>query len=447
MTLNVGTGAQVIVLDEQRPPHFSDEALALRFAERHAGVLRYVAAWGKWLMWKNGQRWCFDDTLNVYDRARHICREAASQANELRIQMAVASAKTVAAVERLARTDRRLAATTDQWDADPWALNTPSGIVDLRTGAVRPARPEDYCTKTTAVAPDGQCPLWKSFLWRITGGSEELIDYLQRILGYSLTGITREHALFFAYGTGANGKSVLISTVAGILAEYHTTAPIETFTASNSDRHPTDLARLRGARLVTASETEEGRPWAEAKIKALTGGDRIAARFMRQDFFEFTPIFKLLIAGNHTPSLRSVDEAIRRRLHLIPFSVTIPIEERDPLLSEKLREEWPGILGWMIEGCRKWQATGLQVPDIVRSATKSYLDKEDAVGSWIDDCCDRDPQSTETSAALWASWLAWARREGEPEGSRKSFSQKLESKGFLSGRTNRGRFFRGLRIR
>ena len=290
-------------------------------------------------------------------------------------------------------------------------------------------------------------PPWKSFLWRITGGSEELIDYLQRILGYSLTGITREHALFFAYGTGANGKSVLISTVAGILAEYHKTAPIETFTASNSDRHPTELARLRGARLVTASETEEGRPWAEAKIKALTGGDNIAARFMRQDFFEFTPSFKLLIAGNHMPSLRSVDEAIRRRLHLIPFSVTIPSAERDPRLSEKLREEWPGILAWMIEGCRKWQETGLQVPEIVRSATKSYLDTEDAVGSWIDDCCDRDPQSTETSAALWASWSAWAKKEGEPEGSRKSFSLKLESKGFRSGRSNKSRFFWGLRIR
>jgi putative DNA primase/helicase len=221
-----------------------------------------------------------------------------------------------------------------------------------------------------------------------------------------------------------------MNTVAGILAEYHKTAPVETFIASNSDRHPTDLARLRGARLVTASETEEGRPWAEAKIKALTGGDSIAARFMRQDFFEFTPIFKLLIAGNHMPSLRSVDEAFRRRLHLIPFSVTIPSAERDPRLSEKLREEWPGILAWMVEGCRKWQAAGLQVPEIVRSTTKSYLDTEDAVGGWIDDCCDCDPKATETSAALWASWSAWAKKEGEAEGSRKGFSQKLEGKGF-----------------
>ena len=345
MNLNVPTGAQVIVLDEQRPPHFSDEALALRFAERHADVLRYVAAWVRWLMW-NGQHWCFDDTLHVFDRVRQICREAASEANEPRIQMAVASAKTVAAVERLARTDRRLAARTDQWDADPWVLNTPGGIVDLRIGAVRPARPEDYCTKTTAVAPDGRMPPMEIFPLahhRRQRRTNRLSATDPWLLAH------RDHArarAVFRYGTGANGKSVLISTVAGILAEYHKTAPIETFTASNSDRHPTDLARLRGARLVTASETEEGRPWAEAKIKALTGGDSIAARFMRQDFFEFTPIFKLLIAGNHMPSLRSVDEAIRRRLHLIPFSVTIPAEERDPISREKSARNglafWPG---------------------------------------------------------------------------------------------------------
>src|SRR5262249_4902153 len=150
-----------------------------------------------------------------------------------------------------------------------------------------------------------------------------------RLLGYALTGLTIEHALFFLYGTGANGKSVLMSTVAGILGSYHRTAPIETFTASTSERHPTDLAGLRGARLVTAVETEEGRRWAESKIKALTGGDRIAARFMRQDFFEFTPQFKLVIAGNHKPGLRSVDEAIRRRFNLVPFTVTIPKAERD----------------------------------------------------------------------------------------------------------------------
>src|SRR5262249_9400947 len=154
------------------------------------------------------------------------------------------------------------------------------------------------------------------------------------------------HALFFLHGLGANGKSVFLNTVSGILGDYHRAAPIETFTASRSDRHPTELAMLRGARLVTATETEEGRHWAEARIKALTGGDPISARFMHQDFFEFIPKFKLMIAGNHKPSLRSVDEAIRRRFNLVPFSVTIPAEERDETLAERLRTEWPGILDW-----------------------------------------------------------------------------------------------------
>jgi putative DNA primase/helicase len=165
---------------------------------------------------------------------------------------------------------------------------------------------------------------WVAFLDRIAGGNVELVDFLQRVAGYSLTGVTREHALFFLYGTGANGKTTFLNAITGALGDYCKNAPIETFTATQSERHPTDLASLRGARLVTAVETEEGRRWAESKIKALTGGDKISARFKRQDFFEYTPQFKLLIAGNHKPGLRWVDEAIRRRLHLIPFTITIP---------------------------------------------------------------------------------------------------------------------------
>ena len=258
--------------------------------------------------------------------ARRICRDASAECNGKKGEKAaLASAKTVSAIERLAKSDRRIAATIDQWDADPWLLNTPDGVVDLRTGTLRAHRASDYMTKITVAGPGGACPIFLRFLDRITGSDPELVAYLRRALGYALTGITREHALFFGYGTGANGKSVLLSTVAGILGDYHKTAPIETFTASNVDRHPTDLAMLRGARLVTATETEEGRQWAESRIKTLTGGDRVSARFMRQDFFEFTPQFKLFIAGNHRPGLRSVDEAIRRRFHLVPFAVTIPL--------------------------------------------------------------------------------------------------------------------------
>jgi putative DNA primase/helicase len=445
MTSNTVLQAQVIPFDTQRAPEFSDEALALSFAERHAGNLRYVAAWGRWLSW-DGRRWRFDDTLHAFDLGRFICREAASRANDPRVQMAVASAETVAAVERLAKADRRLAATTDQWDADSRLLNTPAGIIDLRTGQMRPTQIDDYVTKITTVPPGGDCPTWLRFLRRITNADQVLLAFQRRVCGYALTGITSEHALFFLYGTGGNGKGIFLNTVASILGDYHTTAAIETFTASKTERHPTDLAHLRGARLVTATETEEGRRWAESKIKVLTGGDKIAARFMRGDFFEYVPSFKLIIAGNHRPGLRSVDEAIRRRLHLIPFSVTIPAEERDPELFEKLKAEWPGILSWMIEGCLEWQTSGLQPPDVVRNATAAYLEAEDLIATWIDECCQLDPQAWESRAALFASWSAWATKAGEPSGSRKDFVQNLADRGYHDKRRHAGRGFFGLRI-
>jgi putative DNA primase/helicase len=289
-------------LVDPRPPAFSDDALALRFCDRHEGDLRFVAAWGKWFRW-DGARWRQDDTLYAYDLGRLVCREAAAECNGSgNAKAAIASAKAVAAVERLARADRRTAATIDQWDRDPMLLNTPAGVVDLRTGDMRPHRAEDFMTKITAIAPGGECPLFLAFLDRITRSDREIVAYLQRVFGYALTGLTREHALFFAYGTGANGESVLLSTVAGILGDYHRTAPIETFTAANGERHPTDLAGLRGARLVSATETEEGRRWAESRVKQLTGGDIISARFMRQDFFEFLPAFKLSSPATISPA-------------------------------------------------------------------------------------------------------------------------------------------------
>jgi putative DNA primase/helicase len=252
--------------------------------------------------------------------------------------------------------------------------------------------------------------------------------------------------LFFLYGTGANGKSVLIDTISGILGDYHKTAPIETFTASKTDRHPTDLAGLMGARLVTAIETEEGKGWAESKIKALTGGDKISARFMRQDFFEFTPQFKLIIAGNHKPSLRSVDEAIRRRIHLIPFTVTIPPDERDLELKKKLEAEWPGILQWMIEGCLEWQQLGLTPPKAVVDATDAYLEAEDAISAWIDECCIRDVNAWATSSDLFTSWTAFANGAGEFVGSSKRLRQNLEARGFEPKRKNKARGLQGIMI-
>jgi putative DNA primase/helicase len=432
--------------DPIRPPEFSDDALALRFAEKHKNGLRYIAKWSRWMMW-DGTRWKDDDTLLGFDFARRVCREAAAECEKPKVGSAISSAKTVAAVERMGKADRRIAATVDQWDRDDWLLNTPGGTIDLRTFETGPHQPTDYLTKLTAVAPGGDCPTWCKFLDRVTGNNGDLVEFIRRMCGVALTGITRDHALFFLYGLGANGKSVLINAIAGILGDYATSAPVETFTASTHDRHPTELAMLRGARLVTAVETEDGRRWAEARIKALTGGDPIAARFMGQDFFQFTPKFKLVIAGNHKPGLRSVDEAIRRRFNLVPFTITIPPEERDGTLPEKLKAEWPGILQWMLDGCKAWQERGLSAPPVVVEATAAYLEGEDSLAAWIEERCEQRSHLSATSTALFASWVTWASASGELPGALRQFSMKLEARGFEKVKTRDGMRFVGLRLK
>jgi putative DNA primase/helicase len=424
--------------DDCLPPGFTDEALALEFSDQHEDRLRYVAAWGKWMEW-DGTCWQSDKTLRAFDLARVICRRASAECNDRRLAAAIASAKTVAAVERLAKADRRHAATVEQWDCDTWLLNTPDGIVDLRDGAMHPHRPDRHITKITAVAPGGDITQWMKFLNRITDGNLELRAYLQRVAGYCLTGSTKEHALFFGYGTGANGKGTFLNTLTAIMGGYATIAPMETFTASAHERHPTDLAMLRGARLVSAQETEEGRRLAEAKVKAMTGGDPITARFMKQDFFTFTPTFKLFIAGNHKPGLRNVDEAIRRRFNLIPFEVRIPAEERDPDLAQKLQAEWPGILQWMIDGCLAWQRDGLKAPAIVTDATNEYFEAEDAMATWLAERTISGKGWEYSSSDLFRSWRDWAEAAGEQAGSQKRFTQAMNARGFPSVRQPNGR--------
>ena len=433
-------------LKEGRPPQFSEEDLALKFSKLHGDRWRYVAAWGLWLWW-TGTHWAEERTLKTVDLARDLCRRQAmySKASPKRA-VAIASKSTVMAVESLARADRAHAASADEWDVDSWLLNTPAGAIDLHTGQLRANSPDDRCTKITSVAPGGTCDTWLRFLDRVTGRNDSLISYLQRVAGCALTGDTSDHALVFLFGAGAKGKSTIGNVLTGILHTYAAHAPAETFTETQQDRHPADLAMLRGARLVTAIETEDGRRWATARIKSLTGGDPIAARFMRQDFFTFTPQFKLLIAGNHKPGLKNVDEAIRRRMHLIPFTVTIPPEERDAQLPEKLRAEWPGILAWMIEGCLEWQRIGLQRPATVSSATDDYLRDEDVIGLWLADGTESDHGALTSTAELHRSYQVWANKSGEKFLGVKRFSQALESRGLQRDRNASVRGFRGIRL-
>jgi putative DNA primase/helicase len=435
----------ITTIDGTKAPAFSEEDLALRFADLHWHNIRYVAAWGKWYCYDQ-MTWKSDETRKTFSLARDLCRAVAVGVNKSRDAKTMASAKTRAAVVGLAGEDRRLAATVDQWDTDPWLLNTPGGVVDLRTGARREHRPDDYMTKITSVAPGASCPtpLWTAFLEKVTDGDEELKAYLVRVAGYALTGSTREHALFFNFGNGRNGKGVFVSVLIGIMGDYHRAAPIETFTETHMNSHPTDLAMLRGARLVTSTETEEGRRWAESRVKMLTGGDVISARFMRQDFFEYAPQFKLMISGNHKPGLRSVDEAIKARFNLIPFAVFIKPEDRDKDLGLKLVAEYPGILSQMIRGCMEWQKVGLSPPKCVTDATEEYLNAEDAFTLWRKDCCVEAKNLWTRTDVLFLSWSTWAEFNGEAAGSSKRFSQRLEAAGFEPARRHEGRGFAGL---
>ena len=426
----------------------TEDAIALAFSHRFHRDWRYVATWGRWFVW-DGTRWRAEDTLAATDLIRNVCRHTAVRTANPKVAAKLASASTVAGVERLARADRRHAATTEEWDCDPWLLNTPGCVVDLRSGRERPHDRADRMTKITTATPGGACPTWLQFLDEITGGDKAMQAYLQRTIGYALTGSTQEHAIFFLYGTGANGKSVFVNTIATILGDYATNAPMDTFMETRTDRHPTDMAGLRGARFVSAIETEQGRRWAESKIKSLTGGDKISARFMRQDFFEFFPYFKLFVAGNHKPSIRNIDEAMRRRLHLIPFTITVPPERRDKNLQQKLLAERNGILAWAIQGCLEWQRLGrLDPPEQVVSATEEYFEAEDAMGRWLEERCVREVNGKALTAELFADWKLWADSAGEFIGSQKRFADLLLTRGVEKWRNGGGlRGFRGISLK
>jgi putative DNA primase/helicase len=408
----------------------NEDGIALAFADKHRDQLRFCHTTGAWFIW-TGSRWQKEETKLAFHWARDLCRELNADGEN-----ALAKAATSAAVERFAQSDRAFAVTGAIWDKDSFLLGTPGGTVDLKTGLLSQARQEDFMTKQTAVTPadplHGEgCPLWLAFLEQATKGDRELIRFMQQIAGYALTGDTREHALFFIHGPGGNGKGVFLNTITKIIGDYATTAAMDTFTASQSDKHPTDLAKLKGARLVTASETEEGRAWAESRIKQMTGGDRISARFMRQDFFEFDPTFKLVIVGNHKPILHNVDEAARRRFNIIPFIHKPAVPDKQ--LEKKLEAERAAILRWAIDGCLDWQRNGLVRSASVAKATEAYFEDQDKLGNWLEECCraERDNRHLfEPAKNLYKSWKEFCLRNGEEPGTSTSFGETLSKSGF-----------------
>ena len=404
--------------EDEKAPTATEDAIARAFAEMRKDELRFDHHRGAWFHLEDGI-WRLDETKLAFDLIRDLCHEMnpADPKTE--------RAGTARGVETFARSDRAFAVTSELWDRDPWLLGTPGGTIDLQTGKLHPPRTSDYITQTTSVAParTADAPRWLKFLDETTRGDRDLVRFLGQMAGYCLTGITREHSLFFVYGRGGNGKGVFLNALTNIVGGYATTAAMDTFTASKTDRHPTDLAMLQHARLVTASETEEGRAWAESRIKQLTGGDPITARYMRRDFFTYLPKFKLLIVGNHRPVLHNVDDANRRRFNIIPFVNKPPVPDRH--LEDHLRTEYPAILRWMIDGCLDWQANGLCRPACVVDATAEYFEEQDLFGQWLQECCTLGRLEWEPVDLLYKSWKSFSEARGDVPGSVKTFTGNL----------------------
>ena len=444
--------ARVAAAVAPEPVGLSDDELATRFTERHLNELRYVAAWDRWLIW-DGQRLAYDERRRVFDMVRALCREVLaehladpnySEGQRKVLRNRLGSAATIWSVAKLAGSDPRHAVSPDQLDSDPWSLNTPAGILDLRAGTVRPHDPTELHTKVTAAAPGGECPLFMATL-ELAQPDSEVRDYLQRFFGYGLTGTSREHILSFWWGGGRNLKGTIAHAVRRAMGDYGLEIASETLMESHNDRHPTELAVLRGARLVVASEIDTGRRWNESRLKRLTGGDPVSARYIGKDLFEFEPSHTLLIIGNSKPGLRSVDEAMRSRLHLVEFGVTIPEADRDTEMPEKLKGEYGGILAWAMAGCLDWLAARLMAPAAVRNATADYLAGEDMIQAWLDECTERGGQITLTAAHK--SYRGWCESNGAIMLGRNTFGDQLQARGFNRGKDrNKQPVFAGLML-
>ncbi|MBJ8038109.1 DNA primase family protein, partial [Bacillus cereus] len=324
-----------------------------------------------------------------------------------------------------------------------YLLNVANGMVDLQTGQLRPHNRKVYLSKITNVTFDEQakCPEWLKFLEQIFQGNQELMEYMQRLMGYSLTGEITEQIMVFLIGGGSNGKSTFINIIKDLLGDYGKQAKSDTFIKKKETGANNDIARLVGSRFVSAIESEDGEQLSETFVKQITGGEPILARFLRQEFFEFIPEFKVFFTTNHKPVIKGVDEGIWRRIRLIPFNLQLPKEKRDKKLSEKLSLEMPGILNWAIEGCLKWQQSGLNDPAIVRRATGDYKEEMDILGPFMFECCFKREDVQIEAKKLYEAYANWCFRNGEHQLKNRSFYRILETQGFKRERGNRNKYF------
>jgi len=433
----------------------SDDGVAAELSERLRADWRYVPDRHIWRRW-TGQYWEADRRNRIKDLSRQVCGDLARQVKSKRLARQIASDRAMEAAIRIASSDPRHVTLASEFDPSPSHLNTPAGIVDLTTGQLLPHDRGALMTCVTAASPGGDCPRFKAFLAEATGGDAKLQGFLQRVAGYCLTGSVEEHAIFFLFGPGGTGKSLFLNLLKNVLGDdYAKTADMDLFTVAVGERHKSPLAMVHAARLVVANETDESKRLDEAKVKTLTGGDVAVANYMRGDSFEFRPKFKLLIAGNQRPHLRSADDAMRRRLHVIPFRHKPKVVDKK--LLERLRPELGGILCWAIEGELERRRIGLAPPPEVVGATDEYFEAENVIGRWLEERCTRGDAAIDvvdgrkrpafsSNKAVYRDYKAWAKEGGEFVLSERVFIHKLGSiDGLRRGRGGRdGKGERGL---
>jgi putative DNA primase/helicase len=402
---------------------YTDMRMAAAFAGMFKEDIRYWMEIGKWLIF-DGRRWTTDAPGGAFPFVRRMievlyrnamdCTDFVQRADMLKAIMKLEAHPRQETILAAARTRPELIITAAELDQHSMLITVNNGTIDLHTGTLQPHRAEDFMTRLVPIAFDqnAQCPLFLTFLERIFDGNHHIIDYLQRFAGYCLTGLTGEQVLLFLYGLGCNGKTVLANVLGALLGDLASTATADLLMARDNRSASNDIAALRGSRLVKVSEFDDGERLAESQIKTLTGGDPVTCRFLYQEHFTYTPTYKILLIGNHKPKIRGTDYGIWRRLHLLNFHVTIPEDERDPHLQDKLIAELPGILAWTVQGCLDWQRIGLDPPEEIKAATADYRKSEDIFDQWLDDCCVKGDHLITLASDLLESFITFSKWKG-----------------------------------
>lgn len=444
--------------------NLTDLGNAERLVARYKEYIRYCHPWQKWLVW-DGRHWELDVTAKVYrygiDCIRHIYAEAGAE-DEKGQRKSIGdhavkseSEARIRAMLSLAEKLEGIPIRPEELDRDRMLLNVVNGTIDLKACELRSYARDDLITKLAPVKynKDAVCPKWLDYLNKIMLGNKGLIQFLQRVAGYCLTGMVSEQKLFFLFGSGANGKTTLLRVLQGILGDYAIKAASEILIAKPFDGHTTSITDLRGARLAITVEVQEGKYLAEAMVKELTGGDSITARRMREDNMTFEPTHKIILAANHKPIVHETTIAIWRRIDLIPFNYMFQEAERIKDYHEiLLNEEKEGILSWALEGCREWQQVGLAEPPEVIAATREYRNEMDILGEFIEECCAIGQNEEVLNKNLRKTYVQWCEDNGEKAVSEKAFSQRLQEKGFIRKDkiqigSDRGRGWQGLKLR